>query len=92
MKSANRLVISIKLIPPPKCVSGYYKKSLEKKFFFCKTKSKNQQIIKTMVKLNKKQLGEAIKEGLREENGLNEIFKMTLEGRLSKWLKTEFIF
>lgn len=33
-----------------------------------------------MLKLNKKQLQEVIKNELREENGLNEIFKMTLEG------------
>lgn len=33
-----------------------------------------------MLKLNKKQLLEVIKNELREENGLNEIFKMTLEG------------
>lgn len=33
-----------------------------------------------MVKLNKKQLGDAIKSQLKEENGLNEVFKMTLEG------------
>lgn len=33
-----------------------------------------------MVKLNKKQLSEAIKSELRSENGLNEVFKMTLEG------------
>lgn len=33
-----------------------------------------------MVKLNKKQLAEAIKSELREENGLNEVFKLTLEG------------
>jgi hypothetical protein len=32
-----------------------------------------------MLKLNKKQLQEVIKNELREENGLNEIFKMTLE-------------
>jgi transposase-like protein len=33
-----------------------------------------------MVKLNKKQLAEAIRTKLNEENGLNEVFKMTLEG------------
>lgn len=33
-----------------------------------------------MIKLNKKQLSEAIKNELREKNGLNEIFKLTLEG------------
>ena len=33
-----------------------------------------------MLKLNKKQLKEAIKSELREKNGLNEIFKLTLEG------------
>ena len=33
-----------------------------------------------MVKLNKKQLAEVIKSELREENGLNEVFKLTLEG------------
>jgi putative transposase len=33
-----------------------------------------------MVKLTKKQLGEAIKTELQKENGLNEVFKLTLEG------------
>jgi putative transposase len=33
-----------------------------------------------MVKLTKKQLGEAIKTELLKENGLNEVFKLTLEG------------
>lgn len=33
-----------------------------------------------MVKLNKKQLSEAIRTQLQESNGLNEVFKMTLEG------------
>jgi hypothetical protein len=34
----------------------------------------------TMVKLSKKQLSEAILSQLSEENGLNDVFKMTLEG------------
>jgi len=33
-----------------------------------------------MVKLTKKQLGEAIKTELQKENGLNDVFKLTLEG------------
>jgi len=33
-----------------------------------------------MVKLNKKQLSEAIKSQLGEKDGLNEVFKMTIEG------------
>jgi transposase-like protein len=37
----------------------------------------------TMVKLSKKQLSEAILSQLSEENGLNDVFKMTLEGLMS---------
>jgi putative transposase len=36
-----------------------------------------------MVKLSKKQLSEAIMSQLSEENGLNDVFKMTLEGLMS---------
>ena len=44
-----------------------------------------------MVKLTKKQLGEAIKTELLKENGLNEVFKLTLDGLMylerSEYLK-----
>jgi hypothetical protein len=55
---------------------GSIEKGLDKKCFLKYQNKKQQPIIKAMVKLNKNQLGGAIKSLLREENGLNEVFKL----------------